>query len=313
MTDKDELYKNLEFASKAYYAAEGVFPLWEAAFALIEGQILIAYLSTRYQKVWVAVLGLIISLIWFILVSLNYLNAAHITREMHKIHDCIKTHTSSMPPIWPWPNGNDKTKWTWAVIITGKLPKQQGEENGSLLKSTWFYRRVLPAVMIIVWLVPVSLAVLKMRTGMMLIEWTEPIVVVTTLQVIIAVILGVITVRQYKERNRERKKAYLVAHAKKLTDTNYVIEIHNQGNGPATKVKTLIGKTPVSTRTDVINPRDISDIAAKDWITYKLRGNPDTEIDVSITWTDDTGEPGKYENQLICEPMRSNINHFSLT
>ena len=31
MTDKDDLYKNLEFALKAYSIAEGVFPLWEAA------------------------------------------------------------------------------------------------------------------------------------------------------------------------------------------------------------------------------------------------------------------------------------------
>ena len=44
--DKDDQYKNLEFVSKAYSVAEGAFPLWEAVFALIVGQILIAFQLT---------------------------------------------------------------------------------------------------------------------------------------------------------------------------------------------------------------------------------------------------------------------------
>jgi hypothetical protein len=86
MTDKDDLYKNLEFALNAYTIAENVFPLWEAAFALIVGQILI------------------VSAIWFILVSLNCLNAAYVDGEMCKIRDCIRTYHFSTPFIWPWPD-----------------------------------------------------------------------------------------------------------------------------------------------------------------------------------------------------------------
>jgi hypothetical protein len=111
MADRDDLYRNLEFVSKAYSVAEGAFPLWEAVFALIEGQILIAYFSLHMhtdQKIGLAILGLIISIIWFMLVSLNYLNAAHINREMLKIRDCIRTWPFSMPFIWPWPDSKTK-------------------------------------------------------------------------------------------------------------------------------------------------------------------------------------------------------------
>jgi hypothetical protein len=70
----DLLYKNLEHVSSAYNAAEGVFPYWEAAFAIIVGQIFIAYYGQGIcpsQKMQLAFLGAILSSIWFILVSLN--------------------------------------------------------------------------------------------------------------------------------------------------------------------------------------------------------------------------------------------------
>ena len=62
--------KNLEFMAKAYSVAEGVFPLWEAVFALIVGQIFIAYFSTNvdhWQKILIALLGLILSFTWLYL------------------------------------------------------------------------------------------------------------------------------------------------------------------------------------------------------------------------------------------------------
>jgi len=74
MIDKKHIYKNLEFVSKAYSVADGAFPLWEAVFALVVGQLLIAYFSPYAhddQKIGLAILGLILSVVWFILVSLN--------------------------------------------------------------------------------------------------------------------------------------------------------------------------------------------------------------------------------------------------
>ena len=34
---EQDIYKNLDHAYQAYFQAEGFFPLWEAAFALIVG------------------------------------------------------------------------------------------------------------------------------------------------------------------------------------------------------------------------------------------------------------------------------------
>jgi hypothetical protein len=71
----EQIYKNLEYVSHAYFQAEGVFPFWEAAFALIVGQLFLAYFdpnASNSQQRWLeAVIGCIITYIWFILVSLN--------------------------------------------------------------------------------------------------------------------------------------------------------------------------------------------------------------------------------------------------
>ncbi|VVB64126.1 Uncharacterised protein [uncultured archaeon] len=138
--DKHDLYKNMEFALNAYSVAEGAFPLWEAVFALIVGQIIIAYFGSHMhvdQKIGLAFLGLILSSIWFILVSLNRLNAVHINEKMLKIQDYLRTSDPQTLFIWPW-------------------PKQDNP-----LKSTWLYRRILPGVMILAWLILISWQTLR--------------------------------------------------------------------------------------------------------------------------------------------------------
>jgi hypothetical protein len=163
MIDKKDIYKNLEFASKAYSVAEGAFPLWEAVFALVVGQLLIAYFSSHVhndQKIGLAILGLILSTVWFILVGLNYLNAKFIDRKMLKLRDCLNACDASTTFIWPWPDKIDKEKWTLWVILTGQLPEQerrsksdsQLDKKSQILKSIWIYRKALPSILILVWL-----------------------------------------------------------------------------------------------------------------------------------------------------------------
>ncbi|MGD0954119.1 MAG: hypothetical protein ABR985_17295 [Methanotrichaceae archaeon] len=157
MTDKDDLYKNLEYVSQAYYVAEGAFPLWEAVFALVEGQILVAYFSSHMhtdQKIGLAFIGLIISIIWFMLVSLNYLHASYINEKMDKLHRCLSVFEPSMPFVWPWANDNDKINWNWGDIILGRLPQgelKQGNNNRAIFRSTWIYRKALPIILAATW------------------------------------------------------------------------------------------------------------------------------------------------------------------
>jgi len=45
-TEKDKInliYKNLQYISNTYNTSEQIFPIWEAAFALIVGQLMVAY------------------------------------------------------------------------------------------------------------------------------------------------------------------------------------------------------------------------------------------------------------------------------
>ena len=53
----DLIYKNLEYVSRSYSTAEQVYPFWEAAFALIVGQLIVAYFNPDvciYQQKWLA-------------------------------------------------------------------------------------------------------------------------------------------------------------------------------------------------------------------------------------------------------------------
>jgi hypothetical protein len=155
MTDKDDIYKNLEFASKAYSVAEGAFPLWEAVFALIVGQILVTYFSineNHSQKIVIALLGLILSFSWLYLVGLNYLNADHIAKNMLILRDLFSACTTSTPFIWPWPIEKDKEKWNLMAVITGRLPEQPRTSTATLMKSTWIWRKILPGILLLFWI-----------------------------------------------------------------------------------------------------------------------------------------------------------------
>ena len=145
--------KNLEFMAKAYSVAEGVFPLWEAVFALIVGQIFIAYFSTNvdhWQKILIALLGLILSFTWLYLVGLNYLNADHINKKMLNLREDLNS-CASTPFVWPWPTKEDKKNWNKVAVITGRPPGQSLEQKDALFKSTWFLRKILPGILSLFW------------------------------------------------------------------------------------------------------------------------------------------------------------------
>lgn len=158
----DLLYKNLEHVSSAYFAAEGVYPSWEAAFALIVGQIFIAYYSGNLcpsQQSWLVAFGFILSAIWFIIVSLNLQYALHIERETRKLQnmiddEMIKSESCRPEFVRPWVWG--KKDWKIGNIFWGTLPN--GAPVGrktwleTVLKSTWFYRRLLPFILCLIWI-----------------------------------------------------------------------------------------------------------------------------------------------------------------
>ena len=169
----DLLYKNLEYNSQAYTAAESGFPSWEAAYALIVGQLFIAYFQMQQVTLqltlsvpiinlrsidphnFIAFFGLLLSGFWFILVSLNLQTAAsHMYRQLHESHSLLRQELGCTPAniqfIEIYPNDIDKKNWKISDILWGNKP---GESRSlrKMLKSTWFYRRALPFILFLVW------------------------------------------------------------------------------------------------------------------------------------------------------------------
>jgi len=167
----DLLYKNLGHVSNAYNAEESIFPLWESAFALIIGQLFIAFFdkgASRYLMP-LAFLGLTLSIFWLALVSLNLKNAQHVVGQIEDLHKSLadELHSLNLEFVKPWPEDEGKKNWCWlGNILLGSKPKcmVKSEAKGrttsdrpmvsrfiDLSKSTWIWRRMLPVLLIISW------------------------------------------------------------------------------------------------------------------------------------------------------------------
>lgn len=92
----DNLYKNLDHISKAYLSTESVILAWEAIFALVVGQLFIAYIGLhdiqRNESFGslIVLIGFILSIFWFAL----FVKSQHYQRDrvnkMNKLEKSIK-------------------------------------------------------------------------------------------------------------------------------------------------------------------------------------------------------------------------------
>lgn len=170
----DLIYKNLEYISNRYNATEQIFPLWEAAFSLIVGQLILAYFNPEYfnlcgpqkngSQLGLIFIGCILTYIWFILVSLNLQHALDFDRQLKIIEDmlrreldenCVQSLSPFRPFITPEGDISSKGKWTrWTLedIMIGKRnDKGRCEALSDARRSTWLYRRALPLILFMIW------------------------------------------------------------------------------------------------------------------------------------------------------------------
>ena len=168
------LYKNLEYNSNAYIAAETAFPFWESAYALIIGQLFIAYFQMQQSNlklripfydlnlinfdahISIALFGLILSGLWFVLVSLNLQNANHMGSVIQESHSLLRKELNCTPVsvsfIEIYPFSVEKTNWSGRDIFLGNKPGKKPEFK-KMLKSTWLYRKSLPFILLIIWVI----------------------------------------------------------------------------------------------------------------------------------------------------------------
>jgi hypothetical protein len=190
MNDREErIYRILDFISNAYSTAENVFPFWEAAFALIIGQLLVAYFDPAYfnangtielidlrvfkihPQMLLSIIGCIISYIWFILVSLNYQNAAFMDDKLKRLKTWIdfefeyskdykwqSEYLPDYPFVWPWPTSKERDEWgIWNILIGHNKSETPLEGLIKARRSTWLYRRILPAILLVIWTIFLAL------------------------------------------------------------------------------------------------------------------------------------------------------------
>jgi len=177
--DIEMLEKKLNHLMRAYSVAEGIFPSWEAAFALLIGQLLIACLGNyaslhkilllmpvvnpKSLFILLTVFGLVLSIFWLIMVSLNLQHAntydtkiracekslSNAYQNKKKSKEDIKTLEFGSAFIEP------DERPGWKNIFLGHKKGENFKKNAlpKLLTSTWLYRRLLPIVSIAIWII----------------------------------------------------------------------------------------------------------------------------------------------------------------
>jgi hypothetical protein len=142
----DLIYKNLDYVSKAYFSTEQIFPLWEAIYALIVGQLLVAFFTgCKGYREEIAVAGIIFSSIWFLVIKFSHFHSKDRTKKMEYLEDILEIEYNKIRLKLP---GNSNFKF-----YKLKLNEQKSIDflKTSRLYSTWFWRKCAPFLVFILW------------------------------------------------------------------------------------------------------------------------------------------------------------------
>jgi len=140
------LYKNFDSISHAYFSGEQIFPLWEAVYALIEGQLLVAFFTANNGngKILIAFTGIIFSFIWFKVITLSFHYSRYRSENLLELEDILEKEYNKIRFKLP---GNSNFKFYKIV----SKPKKKGLRM--YLSTSWLWRRGTPVIIIVVWLI----------------------------------------------------------------------------------------------------------------------------------------------------------------
>jgi len=163
----DLLYKNLQHITHANYSAEMAFPYWETLYALIIGQLIIAYFQTTAfitlyswrgsARSLISFIGFVFTFSWFILVILNHIHSQY---RYEKIRDLEKSLDGEYRTF---KLDTDQSIACNLKFIPEDITKDDRETWLSIKKivdtilyckpkSTWVYRKLLPLILSLVWI-----------------------------------------------------------------------------------------------------------------------------------------------------------------
>lgn len=101
------------------------------------------------------------------------------------------------------------------------------------------------------------------------------------------------------DRQREMHKADLVAQSERSDKTAFLV-ITNRGPAEAQEISVLINGKPLKEFRAFVDDREIRRVGPHNSIRYRLvfTANMDLSFEVTINWSDDSGEQGIYQTTL---------------
>jgi hypothetical protein len=153
------IYKNLQHISHAYFSSENAFPYWETVYALIVGQLLIAFFQIDNDKkeisLIMAIVGFGFSICWLILVSLSWQHSTYRYDVMKILQmDLSREYENHGIKFYPESKFEEQQQSLENRIsnFSATFRKAFGAFNPIKARnSTWYYRRLLPLFLSYIW------------------------------------------------------------------------------------------------------------------------------------------------------------------
>ncbi|NLJ38000.1 MAG: hypothetical protein GX432_04460 [Candidatus Atribacteria bacterium] len=149
---KEWIYKDLCYTSNSYYSSEQIYPMWENVYAIIVSGFFYVFFTsddlTDMRRSIICIIGIVLSLGWFLVVRRCYFYSNIRSQKMHKLEKDLTT------------------KMNYSVNQT--LPKQDFEcfklfdmqdiideqDKKTFFKiGTWIIRKYTPLVLFIIWII----------------------------------------------------------------------------------------------------------------------------------------------------------------
>lgn len=148
-----KIYDDLMRTENVYFTSEQIFPNWESIYVLIVSGFLIVYFTARTleypEKLVLCCLGFLLSFNWLQIVCRNHLFSKIRVKLMKELEEALREEIVIEKP---------KGKKALTLFSLYARQKQEIDKERRLLYKidSWSLRKLLPAVLLGVWLLLVT-------------------------------------------------------------------------------------------------------------------------------------------------------------